>query len=212
MYLQNCGLLRVTNKRKIRVGDPYLVFPRRFDVNSKGARDECDAHDWSQRVFLAYYLNFHILGKSSWGERDFSAEVDSSGKWLPGKLPDLNRKIGCGTEKEPFIPLSSLRMQCIEKVEETVDTCYVNLEADIRGDPADFIWEITPNQVDANIFLIGRTIWKKLFDQEIGPAWRHYAHSQFIALKLLPSQSPQRELAGPDSVCFQYYFIWQPNF
>jgi hypothetical protein len=205
VYPQKLGLVKVTDKPEIGMRDSYLVFPRRFDVD-KDATVECDAHGWSDRVSLAYYLNVHILGKGDLGERDFCVEVDKSGKWRPGRILDLNAKKRPEMGMEAFILLSAVRMQCSDEDAVTVDTCDVNLAEDIRGDPTDFIWEITPHQVDAEPYLKGRAIWKRLFDAEFAQAWRQYAQSQFITLQLLPSQCRQRLGEQPGSVCCLYDF------
>jgi hypothetical protein len=212
--IQTCpemfGLDKVTDKVEIGPQDSYLVFPRRFDVDDD-TTVECDDQVWGDRVSLAYYLNFHILGKGGWGERAFCVEVDKSGKWRPGRFLDLSRRKGRGTPTEVFIPLTALRIQYGGDDVEAADTRDINLEADIRGEPADFVWEIKPNQVNAEHFLRGRAIWKEIFNKEFAPAWRKYAYSQFFTLALLPSQCRQRLGAQPDSVCCQPYFLLWPN-
>jgi hypothetical protein len=201
-YPEEFGLVKVTDKAEIGPQDPYLLFPRRFDVDND-TTVECDAQCWSERVSLAYYLNIHILGKGGWGDRDFCVEIDQSGKWRPGRGLDHTKKRR-GTATEAFVLLAALRMQCSD---ETVDTCNVNLESDIRGDPADFVWEISPSQVNVEHLLMGRKIWKEVFTKELSQAWREYAHSQFISLKLLPSQCRERSGKLPSTVCSPYHFL-----
>ena len=206
MYPEKFGLVKVTDKTEIGVQDPYLLFPRRFDVDNN-TTVECDPHQWNERVSLAYYLNCHILGKGDWGDGDFCVEVDKSGKWRPGKILDLNAKKHRGTATEAFILLSSLHMQRSGEDVDTVDPCHVNLEEDIRGDSTDFIWEIVPSHIDTEHYMKGRAFWKEHFNKEFAQAWRQYAHSQFITLQLLPSQYRQRLGEQPGSVRFQYYFL-----
>jgi hypothetical protein len=196
--LKDMGVFYASNSTLASPINPYLLFPSLEDLSSDRGVDQ---EEWKCRQALAYFLNFHFLGKHSELGRKFKGGVNllTKAEWRSGQVPQWKpaaNKVVAHYDF-PIVKLDSLTLYQSSIYEDEpsdasmpISPQYYTFEG--RGD---VLWEIDLHKFDSDAYVRGDKAWRDIFRRHFAGRLKREGIEIMASHSLLPGLLHRQVLA-----------------